>query len=98
MLVMLESDLSRQGISTTAKGLCASCQKPIAGQVSTIWGEGKAPGQFGNTEIQAEMGGTAAVRFCRHTYKLVTSKCLQAFCLQSMLKNVFEVLGDGDKV
>uniref|UniRef100_A0ACB8EVY4 Uncharacterized protein n=1 Tax=Sphaerodactylus townsendi TaxID=933632 RepID=A0ACB8EVY4_9SAUR len=30
MLVMLESDLSRQGISTTAKGLCASCQKPMS--------------------------------------------------------------------
>uniref|UniRef100_A0A8C0G6H2 Transforming growth factor beta 1 induced transcript 1 n=1 Tax=Chelonoidis abingdonii TaxID=106734 RepID=A0A8C0G6H2_CHEAB len=35
MLVMLQSDLSRQGISTSTKGLCASCQKPIAGQVRT---------------------------------------------------------------
>ncbi|KAG8147396.1 hypothetical protein E2320_014127 [Naja naja] len=44
MLVMLESDLSRQGISTTAKGLCASCQKPIAGQVSVVLYVGQISG------------------------------------------------------
>lgn len=34
MLGLLQSDLSRRGIPTQAKGLCGSCNKPIAGQVS----------------------------------------------------------------
>lgn len=34
MLGLLQSDLSRQGVPTQAKGLCSSCNKPIAGQVS----------------------------------------------------------------
>nr|XP_032619056.1 transforming growth factor beta-1-induced transcript 1 protein-like isoform X2 [Chelonoidis abingdonii] len=46
MLVMLQSDLSRQGISTSTKGLCASCQKPIAGQVVTALGNTWHPEHF----------------------------------------------------
>uniref|UniRef100_A0A8W4F813 Transforming growth factor beta 1 induced transcript 1 n=1 Tax=Sus scrofa TaxID=9823 RepID=A0A8W4F813_PIG len=34
MLGLLQSDLSRRGVPTQAKGLCGSCNKPIAGQVS----------------------------------------------------------------
>ena len=33
MLGHLESDMSRQGISTSAKGTCSGCQKAIVGQV-----------------------------------------------------------------
>nr|XP_048311048.1 transforming growth factor beta-1-induced transcript 1 protein isoform X5 [Myodes glareolus] len=32
MLGLLQSDLSRRGVPTQAKGLCGSCNKPIAGQ------------------------------------------------------------------
>lgn len=34
MLGLLQSDLSRRGVPTQTKGLCGSCNKPIAGQVS----------------------------------------------------------------
>lgn len=42
MLVLLQSDLSRQGVPTGAKGVCGSCQKPIAGKVGfgVLLGEG----------------------------------------------------------
>lgn len=53
MLVLLQSDLSRQGVPTGAKGVCGSCQKPIAGKVSfgvplgeggrCVWVPGVAP-------------------------------------------------------
>lgn len=36
MLGLLQSDLSRRGVPTQAKGLCGSCNKPIAGQVSAV--------------------------------------------------------------
>ena len=36
MLGLLQSDLSRRGVPTQAKGLCGSCNKPIAGQVSKV--------------------------------------------------------------
>lgn len=65
MLVLLQSDLSRQGVPTGAKGLCASCHKPIAGQVGPGggvesgrgrgWGDGK-----GLTPLGAEWRGDGA--------------------------------------
>ncbi|XP_078508816.1 transforming growth factor beta-1-induced transcript 1 protein [Lissotriton helveticus] len=58
MMVMLQSDLSRQGISTVAKGLCASCQKPIAGQVVTALGQTWHPEHFVCSHCQKEMGGS----------------------------------------
>lgn len=36
MLGLLQSDLSRRGVPTQAKGLCGSCNKSIAGQVSAV--------------------------------------------------------------
>lgn len=41
MLGLLQSDLSRRGIPTQAKGLCGSCNKAIAGQVSGALGAGR---------------------------------------------------------
>nr|XP_021513585.1 transforming growth factor beta-1-induced transcript 1 protein isoform X3 [Meriones unguiculatus] len=38
MLGLLQSDLSRRGVPTQAKGLCGSCNKPIAGW-SRLWVE-----------------------------------------------------------
>lgn len=33
MLGDLQSDLSRQGVNTKTKGLCAACNQPVVGQV-----------------------------------------------------------------
>jgi len=33
MLGDLQSDLSKQGVNTKAKGLCAACNQPVVGQV-----------------------------------------------------------------
>ncbi|UYV68473.1 TGFB1I1 [Cordylochernes scorpioides] len=37
MLGSLQSDMSKQGVSTTAKGHCAACNKPIVGQKWFPW-------------------------------------------------------------
>lgn len=34
MLGTLQSDMSRHGVDTTAKGHCQACHKPIVGQVN----------------------------------------------------------------
>ena len=34
MLGDLQSDLSKQGVTTKTKGLCAACNQPVVGQVS----------------------------------------------------------------
>ncbi len=33
MLVHLQTDMNRQGVTTVAKGACAACEKQIVGQV-----------------------------------------------------------------
>ena len=38
MLGNLREDMDKQGVRTTQKGVCAACQKPIAGQVVTALG------------------------------------------------------------
>ncbi|KAL5015690.1 hypothetical protein ScPMuIL_005279 [Solemya velum] len=38
MLGDLESDMSRQGVATKTKGLCAACKQPVVGQVITALG------------------------------------------------------------
>ncbi|KYO19453.1 transforming growth factor beta-1-induced transcript 1 protein [Alligator mississippiensis] len=57
MLVLLQSDLSRQGVPTGAKGLCASCHKPIAGQVVTALGSPWHPEHFVCAQCGAALGG-----------------------------------------
>ena len=34
MLGDLQSDMSKQGVTTKTKGLCAACNQPVVGQVS----------------------------------------------------------------
>uniref|UniRef100_F6YN22 Transforming growth factor beta 1 induced transcript 1 n=1 Tax=Xenopus tropicalis TaxID=8364 RepID=F6YN22_XENTR len=46
MLVKLQSGLKLQGIETQSKGLCESCQRPIAGQVVTALGHTWHPEHF----------------------------------------------------
>lgn len=38
MLDSLTAEMSRQGVTTTQKGCCSSCDKPIVGQVITALG------------------------------------------------------------
>lgn len=46
MLGSLQSDMTRQGVSTTKKGMCAACNKPIIGQVCTALGRTWHPEHF----------------------------------------------------
>lgn len=39
MLGNLQQDMDKQGIKTTAKGMCHACEKPIVGQVVTAVGK-----------------------------------------------------------
>ena len=36
MLGDLQLDMSKQGVTTKTKGLCAACNQPVVGQVSEI--------------------------------------------------------------
>uniref|UniRef100_A0A1W7RA34 Paxillin n=1 Tax=Hadrurus spadix TaxID=141984 RepID=A0A1W7RA34_9SCOR len=56
MLGTLRSDMSRQGITTTAKGHCAACHKPIVGQVVTALGKTWHPEHFTCTHCNLELG------------------------------------------
>ncbi|XP_041094667.1 LOW QUALITY PROTEIN: transforming growth factor beta-1-induced transcript 1 protein-like [Polyodon spathula] len=58
MLGLLQSDLSRQGIATTAKGTCAACQKPIVSQVVTALGQTWHTEHFVCSHCQKEIGGS----------------------------------------
>uniref|UniRef100_A0A8C4VH94 Transforming growth factor beta 1 induced transcript 1 n=1 Tax=Gopherus evgoodei TaxID=1825980 RepID=A0A8C4VH94_9SAUR len=90
MLVMLQSDLSRQGISTSTKGLCASCQKPIAGQVRT------GLGHFVCTHCQKEMGGSNffekdGAPYCERDYfQLFSPRC--GLCNEPILDKMVTAL------
>ncbi|XP_053121669.1 transforming growth factor beta-1-induced transcript 1 protein isoform X1 [Hemicordylus capensis] len=96
MLVMLESDLSRQGISTTAKGLCASCQKPIAGQVVTALGSTWHPEHFVCSHCQKEMGGSNffekdGAPYCERDYfQLFSPRC--GLCNEPILDKMVTAL------
>ena len=36
MLGDLQEDMTKQGVKTQQKGVCAACEKPIVGQVTSI--------------------------------------------------------------
>ncbi|XP_027714834.1 transforming growth factor beta-1-induced transcript 1 protein isoform X1 [Vombatus ursinus] len=59
MLGLLQSDLSRQGVPTQAKGLCGSCNKPIAGQVVTALGRTWHPEHFLCGGCSMALGGSS---------------------------------------
>ncbi|XP_066520407.1 transforming growth factor beta-1-induced transcript 1 protein-like [Hoplias malabaricus] len=56
MLGLLQSDLSRQGVSTSSKGNCSACQKPIVGQLVTALGRVWHPEHFVCSECECELG------------------------------------------
>ncbi|GAB6030096.1 hypothetical protein CHUAL_005775 [Chamberlinius hualienensis] len=56
MLGTLQSDMSRQGISTAQKGCCAACGKPIVGQVVTALAKTWHPEHFTCIHCKQELG------------------------------------------
>ncbi|XP_028826148.1 transforming growth factor beta-1-induced transcript 1 protein-like isoform X2 [Denticeps clupeoides] len=56
MLGLLQSDLSRQGVPTSSKGMCSACQKPVVGQVVTALGRVWHPEHFVCSECECELG------------------------------------------
>ena len=58
MLGNLQSDMTRQGVSTTKKGECAACNKPIIGQVCTALGRTWHPEHFTCVTCEVPLGAT----------------------------------------
>ncbi|KAJ7353919.1 Transforming growth factor beta-1-induced transcript 1 protein [Desmophyllum pertusum] len=58
MLGSLQSDMTRQGVSTTKKGECAACSKPIIGQVCTALGRTWHPEHFTCVTCEVPLGAT----------------------------------------
>ncbi|XP_026678006.1 leupaxin isoform X2 [Diaphorina citri] len=56
MLDSLTAEMSRQGVTTTQKGCCSSCDKPIVGQVITALGKTWHPEHFICTHCNQELG------------------------------------------
>ncbi|XP_067883522.1 transforming growth factor beta-1-induced transcript 1 protein-like isoform X3 [Heterodontus francisci] len=83
MLGILQSSLSRQGISTITKGSCSACRKPIVGQVVTALGQVWHPEHFVCVRCRKEIGGSnffekEGVPYCEKDYWLLFSpRCAQ---------------------
>lgn len=86
MLGLLQSDLSRRGVPTQAKGLCGSCNKPIAGQVVTALGRAWHPEHFLCSGCSTTLGGSSffekdGAPFCPECYfERFSPRC--GFCNQ----------------
>lgn len=52
----LQADMSRQGVTTTQKGCCNACDKPIVGQVITALGKTWHPEHFTCNHCSQELG------------------------------------------
>ncbi|XP_033627411.1 paxillin-like isoform X2 [Asterias rubens] len=84
MLGHLESDVSRQGVSTVAKGFCGACQKQIVGQIVTALGQTWHPEHFVCSHCQVELGTKSFFEregqaFCETDYQnLFSPRC--AYC------------------
>ena len=73
MLGSLQSDMSRQGVSTTKKGMCAACNKPIIGQVCTALGRTWHPEHFTCVTCEVPLGAASFFErdgkpFCERDY------------------------------
>lgn len=58
MLGSLQTDMTRQGVSTTKKGECGACNKPIIGQVCTALGRTWHPEHFTCVTCEVPLGAT----------------------------------------
>ncbi|XP_013384961.1 leupaxin isoform X2 [Lingula anatina] len=84
MLGNLQSDMNRQGVSTSTKGSCAACNKPIVGQVITALGQIWHPEHFMCAHCHQELGTQNFFErdgqpFCEQDYhQLFSPRC--AYC------------------
>ncbi|XP_041038573.1 transforming growth factor beta-1-induced transcript 1 protein-like [Carcharodon carcharias] len=96
MLGMLQSNLSRQGISTVTKGSCTACRKPIVGQVVTALGQIWHPEHFVCTHCSEEIGGSnffekEGLPYCEKDYWLLFSpRC--AYCNEPIMDKMVTAL------
>uniref|UniRef100_A0A8I5ZSV1 Transforming growth factor beta 1 induced transcript 1 n=1 Tax=Rattus norvegicus TaxID=10116 RepID=A0A8I5ZSV1_RAT len=97
MLGLLQSDLSRRGVPTQAKGLCGSCNKPIAGQVVTALGRAWHPEHFLCRGCSTTLGGSSffekdGAPFCPECYfERFSPRC--GFCNQPIRHKMVTALG-----
>lgn len=97
MLGLLQSDLSRRGVPTQAKGLCGSCNKPIAGQVVTALGRAWHPEHFLCSGCSTTLGGSSffekdGAPFCPECYfERFSPRC--GFCNQPIRHKMVTALG-----
>uniref|UniRef100_A0A8C0X5H7 LIM zinc-binding domain-containing protein n=1 Tax=Castor canadensis TaxID=51338 RepID=A0A8C0X5H7_CASCN len=97
MLGLLQSDLSRRGVPTQAKGLCGSCNKPIAGQVVTALGRAWHPEHFVCGGCSTTLGGSSFFEkdggpFCPECYfERFSPRC--GFCNQPIRHKMVTALG-----
>ncbi|KAL1788084.1 integrin alpha-D [Sigmodon hispidus] len=97
MLGLLQSDLSRRGVPTQAKGLCGSCNKPIAGQVVTALGRAWHPEHFVCSGCSSTLGGSSffengGAPFCTECYfERFSPRC--GFCNQPIRHKMVTALG-----
>ncbi|XP_029078202.1 transforming growth factor beta-1-induced transcript 1 protein isoform X2 [Monodon monoceros] len=97
MLGLLQSDLSRRGVPTQAKGLCGSCNKPIAGQVVTALGRAWHPEHFVCGGCSTALGGSSffekdGAPFCPECYfERFSPRC--GLCNQPIRHKMVTALG-----
>ncbi|XP_047635933.1 transforming growth factor beta-1-induced transcript 1 protein isoform X1 [Phacochoerus africanus] len=97
MLGLLQSDLSRRGVPTQAKGLCGSCNKPIAGQVVTALGRAWHPEHFICGGCSTALGGSSffekdGAPFCPECYfERFSPRC--GLCNQPIRHKMVTALG-----
>ncbi|XP_032698532.1 transforming growth factor beta-1-induced transcript 1 protein [Lontra canadensis] len=97
MLGLLQSDLSRRGVPTQTKGLCGSCNKPIAGQVVTALGRAWHPEHFICGGCSMALGGSSffekdGAPFCPECYfERFSPRC--GLCNQPIRHKMVTALG-----
>jgi paxillin len=96
MLGTLQSDMSRQGVDTAAKGHCQACHKPIVGQVVTALGKTWHPEHFQCVHCGIELGTKNFFErdsepYCETDYhNLFSPRC--AYCNASILDKCITAL------
>jgi len=84
MLGNLQASMDKQGVSATQKGVCATCHKPIVGQVVTALGKTFHPEHFTCAHCRQELGSKSFYEregqpYCEDDYhKLYSPRC--AYC------------------
>jgi paxillin len=96
MLGTLQSDMSRHGVDTAAKGHCQACHKPIVGQVVTALGKTWHPEHFQCVHCGIELGTKNFFErdsepYCETDYhNLFSPRC--AYCNASILDKCITAL------